>query len=1203
MGAKETITQIYVGYYDRAPDPDGLNYWIGRLNAGMTVAEIAQSFSVQPESTAKYPYLVNPLVVSAESFIVSIYQNLFNRAPDDAGKAHWLAELAGGKAVGQMIIDIISGATDSAAGNDATTMANKVAVGVDWAEDTALLSGFDYENNAAAKANAASVLDSVDDTDASVTAAKAATDTFVAGGSTEFKLTNDVDVATANIFVANRVYDPEGDDQMNSLQDDDVLTGTGTNPTLNFSFVTDTQTGDYDVSPTLNGIETVNVAASHSGAVLLDLQDATGVKAVNITRMDNDVTIDNIQAPLADMSVSKSNETNNSASFLFDDAALAGTADEGNVKLNDAELVSLVVQERGTADQGYETLNVMSNGSANSVGTLWAEDLKTLKITGDKDLKLGAEGNVLNGTTTEATSYTMGLGNVAGSLQTVDATGLDGSLNFVIANELNATLDNTSGVAVQLDVKGGTKDDKFVIASGSSIDGAASNTDKIDGGDGTDTLVHLGGAAAAIVAPTAGANLTSVEALEIRTGHDDAGAIAEVADVVTVDADAFDSLASIFVRNEGNGTHTVTGIANSSKVEAMTVNLNDLTVDQAKAITIAHGTTGNNGLAQNLLAVDLKSDAGTSDLTEITIVDGTNNNPRFNFNLDADNIESVTLHDNDSESNTVDLNDVGDHLGTITVDGGSAGTFFNLDSLANSNRKDTTGGTTDGSGIQEVGAGGAERITASTFTSTSASDIIARFSDAGLAAGGFTATGGQSITTGAGNDFIIFDQISAAGNQTTAGLTISDTVNTGAGTDTLGIDGNGVLVNLSASEWTNVSNVENIQLIGNGMGAGAAGALGTNSYNLTLTNDLITSNGVASGSGRVINIINDNDTANGVGTADTVGTAIEAGVTIDARGLDATHNFTYNGEEGATRTNDRFIMSDANVNGMAVIDGGAVLGGGNTTSNLTNGDILEIRNSSVVTVGDLAGVQNVGSIEFTNDTAAVQNNVLQLNNTIVDAMVNSTRGAATGFVETLNVTAIDNPLLPAATTGLNLDASGVTNAFLSLNVTGAGGADTLVGGSGDDTLVGAAGNDTITGGAGADSITGGTGVDLLTGGTGADSFTFATGDTGITLATADVIADFTTADDVINTSLAAGEVTIVDGSALANEAAFLAAAGASFAVGGTVDNSYMAWNAVGSGNGWLLIDEDDSGTVNAGDTFVVLTGVNTAPEFVLADIA
>ncbi|MFZ6761083.1 hypothetical protein ACO0K9_28135, partial [Undibacterium sp. Ji50W] len=83
----------------------------------------------------------------------------------------------------------------------------------------------------------------------------------------------------------------------------------------------------------------------------------------------------------------------------------------------------------------------------------------------------------------------------------------------------------------------------------------------------------------------------------------------------------------------------------------------------------------------------------------------------------------------------------------------------------------------------------------------------------------------------------------------------------------------------------------------------------------------------ANNNGGVLAIVNDNDTANdtgaAAGTADTAGTAQESAVVIDARTLSATSRFSYNGEEGATRTADRIIFTDANFNGTHAIDGGA----------------------------------------------------------------------------------------------------------------------------------------------------------------------------------------------------------------------------------------------------------------------------------------
>ena len=109
------------------------------------------------------------------------------------------------------------------------------------------------------------------------------------------------------------------------------------------------------------------------------------------------------------------------------------------------------------------------------------------------------------------------------------------------------------------------------------------------------------------------------------------------------------------------------------------------------------------------------------------------------------------------------------------------------------------------------------------------------------------------------------------------------------------------------------------------------------------------------------------------------------------------------------------------------------------------------------------------------------------------------------------------------------------------------------------------------------------------------------GDTGFTVATADVIADFATISDRLRVSTAAGDATIADGSALANEAAFISAANTVLRVGAGTDDVYVAWNAAGSGDAWAVVDENDSGSVDAGDTFLVLTGINLVSEIAVAD--
>ena len=141
------------------------------------------------------------------------------------------------------------------------------------------------------------------------------------------------------------------------------------------------------------------------------------------------------------------------------------------------------------------------------------------------------------------------------------------------------------------------------------------------------------------------------------------------------------------------------------------------------------------------------------------------------------------------------------------------------------------------------------------------------------------------------------------------------------------------------------------------------------------------------------------------------------------------------------------------------------------------------------------------------------------------------------------------------------------------------------------TILGTAAADTLIGDTGADTITGRAGADTLTGGSKSDTFVFATGDTGITEATADTITDFSTGTDKIDIATV-GSYVEADGTGTGDLAAFITAANASLPT--TSIDIYAQYNFKGEGNTLVVIDEDKSGTVNTGDTLIILTGLSTA---------
>ncbi len=138
IATRENVAELYVAFFGRAPDSVGLDYWVN--DSGLSLEQISASFFDQSETKERYP-----IALSNESFVAAIYQNLFNREPDQTGLDYWVGELTRYEESGgtegisrdKMILAIVNGAQDVPEEGiyDLTILNNKTDVGLYFADE------------------------------------------------------------------------------------------------------------------------------------------------------------------------------------------------------------------------------------------------------------------------------------------------------------------------------------------------------------------------------------------------------------------------------------------------------------------------------------------------------------------------------------------------------------------------------------------------------------------------------------------------------------------------------------------------------------------------------------------------------------------------------------------------------------------------------------------------------------------------------------------------------------------------------------------------------------------------------------------------------------------------------------------------------------------------------------------------------------
>ncbi|MGC9457624.1 MAG: FG-GAP-like repeat-containing protein [Halothiobacillaceae bacterium] len=90
--------RLYLTYFRRTPDYDGLVYWITSHQNGLPLSDISNLFRESAEFIATYGDL------EAQDFVRLVYNNVLGREPDQEGFEYWVNQLQQGMTWGDMMI-------------------------------------------------------------------------------------------------------------------------------------------------------------------------------------------------------------------------------------------------------------------------------------------------------------------------------------------------------------------------------------------------------------------------------------------------------------------------------------------------------------------------------------------------------------------------------------------------------------------------------------------------------------------------------------------------------------------------------------------------------------------------------------------------------------------------------------------------------------------------------------------------------------------------------------------------------------------------------------------------------------------------------------------------------------------------------------------------------------------------------------------
>ncbi|MCO8164183.1 DUF4214 domain-containing protein [Pseudomonas sp. 21LCFQ010] len=549
----DQVQQLYIAYFGRPADPIGQAFWANTIDqANGSIAAVLAGFSASAESQALFG---NKSTIDK---VTAIYQNAFNRAPEPAGLAFWVAQIDSGRvtqAQASWTIQQNAGAGDAAAVQNKLTAAKAFTAQIDT---TAEIQG--YQGTGAADV-ARAFLQTVNSNNATATAAVAgaasALANAVANGGTgsTFNLTTGVDTLTGTSNNDTFVADNTGTNKVLSAADT-INGGAGVDTLKVFLAAGDTSF----VNPTLNSVENVTI----NGGAVTAYTAAAGTTGLTI---EAPVSV-GATYTVAGQAVTLKGFTGTAGTTTIASAA-ADTA--ANVTLNGWGTAA-AVQTVALTGANVATANLTATGANSVIALNGTAALRTLNVAGDKNVQVAVDAT----------------GSAA--LTSVNASTATGNVNVGLAS--GAVL------AAGFTFTGGAGNDILSLSATGLTNLTAGS--QLDGGAGNDTL-FINNAGALVAADYAKLNaVKNFESLGLGSAQ-------------TVDASQLTSFKSFTlntavetINNVGTGSTVVFGANNTNSVLTSAVGTNavELVAGQAGAagVTVAGLTlTGLNtiGLTSN----------------------------------------------------------------------------------------------------------------------------------------------------------------------------------------------------------------------------------------------------------------------------------------------------------------------------------------------------------------------------------------------------------------------------------------------------------------------------------------------------------------------------------------------------------------------------------------------------------------------------